>query len=115
LVHISVCQPCNRSSNRSRRTSPLTIRSSACSWTLQPNQHGRDSDETFLRKEFKGRLKSYEPRSTHSSSLEGDVENIRSYLTASIARPMVWCGLPAQGAACLKPSNLPYPSISGID
>jgi peptide subunit release factor 1 (eRF1) len=47
---------------------------------LQPDQHGRDNYETFLRKALKERLKGFETRSDERSSLERDIERIREYL-----------------------------------
>jgi peptide subunit release factor 1 (eRF1) len=47
---------------------------------LQPDQHGRDNYQAFVRKELKERLKSYPPRSPERESLERDVERIHEYL-----------------------------------
>jgi peptide subunit release factor 1 (eRF1) len=53
---------------------------------LQPDQHGRDNFETFVRKEFKERLKSYADASEQRGSLEQDFERIRSFLEQDVNR-----------------------------
>jgi peptide chain release factor subunit 1 len=47
---------------------------------LQPNQHGRDSFEPFLRKELAERVKTYGAEGPERQSLEQDAEKIRAYV-----------------------------------
>src|SRR3954447_9572395 len=46
----------------------------------QPNQHGRDNFQTFVRKELKARSQTYPARSPEREMLERDMERIASYL-----------------------------------
>jgi peptide chain release factor subunit 1 len=46
----------------------------------QPNQHGRDNYQTFVRKELKARSQTYPARSPEREMLERDMERIASYL-----------------------------------
>ncbi|MBI2835164.1 MAG: host attachment protein [Acidobacteria bacterium] len=46
----------------------------------QPDQHGRNGFEPFLRKAFKARAKTFAPASPEFESFERDVERIRQYL-----------------------------------
>jgi peptide chain release factor subunit 1 len=47
---------------------------------MQPNQHGRDHFEPFLRKELAGRVRTYPASGPERESLEKDVETIRRYV-----------------------------------
>lgn len=47
---------------------------------LQPDQHGRDNFESFVRKEFKAKVKSFAPESLELMSFERDTARIESYL-----------------------------------
>jgi hypothetical protein len=47
---------------------------------LQPDQHGRDSFEPFLRKELADRIRTYPAEGPERQSLERDAERIREYL-----------------------------------
>ena len=47
---------------------------------LQPDQHGRDNFESFVRKEFKAKAKSFAPESLELMSFERDTARIESYL-----------------------------------
>jgi peptide subunit release factor 1 (eRF1) len=51
---------------------------------LQPDQHGRDNYEAFVRKEFKERLRSFPPRSAERESVDRDVEKIHEYLKSEL-------------------------------
>jgi peptide chain release factor subunit 1 len=51
---------------------------------LQADQHGKDNYDTFLRKEFKERLASFDPRSDARACLDRDVEKIRTYLQREV-------------------------------
>ena len=46
----------------------------------QPDQHGRDNFEPFVRKEFKARAKAFPPDSLALASFEHDAARIREYL-----------------------------------
>ncbi len=52
----------------------------------QPNQHGRDEYDTFLRKMFGERLKSYRPSTGARRSLERDAERIQTYLAGELRK-----------------------------
>src|SRR5256885_11154943 len=47
---------------------------------LQPDQHGRDNFEPFLRKELAERLRTYSGQGPERDSLQRDVERIRAYV-----------------------------------
>lgn len=47
---------------------------------LQPDQHGRDNFESFVRKEFKAKAKSFAPESAELLSFKRDTARIESYL-----------------------------------
>lgn len=47
---------------------------------MQPDQHGRDNFESFVRKEFNARAKSFAPESLELASFKHDTARIRSYL-----------------------------------
>lgn len=47
----------------------------------QPNQHGRDHFEPFLRKELAARVRTYPAEGPERESLEKDAEKIRTYLS----------------------------------
>jgi peptide chain release factor subunit 1 len=46
----------------------------------QPNEHGRDQFQTFVRQEFKARSRTYLPGSPDRQSLDKDLERIASFL-----------------------------------
>ena len=46
----------------------------------QPGQHGRDQHQTFVRKEFKARARTFPANSPERESLERDLERIAQYL-----------------------------------
>ena len=50
----------------------------------QPDQHGRDHFEPFLRKELKARASTYAPRSPEGNSFDKDVEKITSWLSTEL-------------------------------
>lgn len=50
----------------------------------QPNEHGRDEYQTFVRKEFKARSESYPAGSPERESLERDLNRISRYLEAEV-------------------------------
>lgn len=54
----------------------------------QPDQHGRDNFERFVRKEFTALAKSFAPESPERDSFERDAERIRAYLREEL-RPSV--------------------------
>jgi len=47
---------------------------------MQPDQHGRDNFESFVRKEFSARAKSFAPESLEVASFKHDTARIRAYL-----------------------------------
>ncbi len=47
---------------------------------LQPNQHGRDDFDRFLRKELADRVATYATSGPERESLERDAEKIRAYV-----------------------------------
>jgi peptide subunit release factor 1 (eRF1) len=47
---------------------------------LEPDQHGRDNFESFVRKEFKAKAKSFAPESLELMSFKRDTARIESYL-----------------------------------
>jgi peptide chain release factor subunit 1 len=47
---------------------------------MQPDQHGRDNFESFIRKEFNARAKSFAPESQELASFKSDTARIRTYL-----------------------------------
>jgi peptide chain release factor subunit 1 len=47
---------------------------------MQPDQHGRDNFEPFLRKELSGRIRTYGADGPERKSLEQDAEKIRAYV-----------------------------------
>lgn len=51
---------------------------------LQPDQHGRDNFESFVRKEFKAKAKSLPPESLELMSFKRDTARIESYLRDEI-------------------------------
>jgi len=51
---------------------------------LQPDQHGRDNFESFVRKEFKAKAKSFPPDSLELMSFKRDQARIESYLRNDI-------------------------------
>jgi peptide subunit release factor 1 (eRF1) len=48
---------------------------------MQPDQHGRDNFDTFLRKELADRVRTYPAEGPERNSLERDAERIREYVT----------------------------------
>ena len=46
----------------------------------RPDQHGRDNFDSFVRKEFAARAKSFAPDSLERASFESDAARIRAYL-----------------------------------
>jgi peptide subunit release factor 1 (eRF1) len=46
----------------------------------RPDQHGRDNFDSFVRKEFAARARSYAPDSPERASFEHDAERIKAYL-----------------------------------
>ncbi|NUR53999.1 MAG: hypothetical protein HOQ29_06110 [Acidobacteria bacterium] len=50
----------------------------------QPNQHGRDSYQTFTRKEFKARQQTYPPNTPERDCLNRDLERITRYLETEL-------------------------------
>jgi peptide chain release factor subunit 1 len=46
----------------------------------QPNEHGRDQYQTFVRQEFKARSRTYPPGSSDRESLDKDLERINAFL-----------------------------------
>ncbi len=50
----------------------------------QPGQTGRDQYQSFIRKEFKARARTYPPNSPERQSLERDLERIGSYLASEL-------------------------------
>lgn len=52
----------------------------------QPNQHGRDNFEPFVRKEFAALERTYRLRSPERASLERDQERIRAYIRGELKR-----------------------------
>jgi len=52
----------------------------------QPDQHGRDHFQQFLRKEFADRLRTYAARSADRESLERDIARINTYIDQKLER-----------------------------
>ena len=52
----------------------------------QPDQHGRDNFDGFVRKEFAARARSYAPDSVERASFECDAERVRVYLRDELER-----------------------------
>jgi peptide chain release factor subunit 1 len=50
----------------------------------QPGQHGRDQHQGFIRKELKGRSRTYPPNSPDRASLDQDLEKIARYLETEL-------------------------------
>ena len=50
----------------------------------QPNQHGRDNFQAFVRKELKARAQTYPQRSPEREMLERDMERIAKYLEGEV-------------------------------
>jgi peptide chain release factor subunit 1 len=50
----------------------------------QPNQHGRDQHQGFVRKELKARAATYPPRSSEREMLDRDLERITTFLESSL-------------------------------
>jgi peptide chain release factor subunit 1 len=50
----------------------------------QPGQHGRDQHQAFIRKELKGRSRTYPPNSPDRASLDQDLEKIARYLETEL-------------------------------
>lgn len=50
----------------------------------QPNQHGRDHYQSFVRKEFKARAQTYAPNSPERASLDRDFDRIGRYLESEL-------------------------------
>ena len=50
----------------------------------QPNQHGRDNFQTFIRKELKARAQTFPERSSEREMLQRDMERIASYLEGQV-------------------------------
>jgi peptide chain release factor subunit 1 len=50
----------------------------------QPNQHGRDNFQSFVRKELKARAQTYPERSSEREMLQRDMERIASYLEGQV-------------------------------
>jgi len=49
---------------------------------LQPNEHGRDDFDRFIRKEFDARLRTYPSNSPERGSIERDMEKIQAHLAS---------------------------------
>ncbi len=49
---------------------------------LQPDQHGRDHVDPFLRKELEERVRTYPPESPERESLEADAERVRTHVSS---------------------------------
>jgi peptide chain release factor subunit 1 len=52
----------------------------------QPDQHGRDNFDGFVRREFAARARSYAPDSVERASFECDAERVRVYLRDELER-----------------------------
>jgi peptide chain release factor subunit 1 len=50
----------------------------------QPNQHGRDNYQTFVRKELKNRAATYAPKTPERESLDRDAERIARFLETGV-------------------------------
>src|SRR5438067_208040 len=50
----------------------------------QPNEHGRDNFQTFVRKELKARASTYAPGSMERDTLDRDMERIAAYLGSGV-------------------------------
>jgi len=50
----------------------------------QPNEHGRDQYQSFVRKELKARAATYPPRSSERGMLDRDLERITTFLDANV-------------------------------
>ena len=50
----------------------------------QPNERGRDQDQTFVRQEFKARSRTYTAGSPERESLDRDLERISAYLEGEL-------------------------------
>src|SRR4051794_6727227 len=50
----------------------------------QPDQHGRDQHQAFIRKEFKARGRTYPQGSPERASLDRDLERITNYLETEL-------------------------------
>jgi len=50
----------------------------------RPDQHGRDSFQAFVRKEFRARADTYPEGTPDRESLDGDLERIRTYLERDV-------------------------------
>jgi peptide subunit release factor 1 (eRF1) len=50
----------------------------------QPDGHGRDNFQAFVRKELKARAQTYPPRSAEREMLDRDLERITTYLESSV-------------------------------
>src|SRR4051812_7978925 len=50
----------------------------------QPNEHGRDQYQTFVRKELKARAATYPARSSEREMLERDLERISAFLASDV-------------------------------
>ena len=51
---------------------------------MQADQHGRDNFESFVRKEFKAKAKSFSSESPELYSFKRDAERIRTYLQQEV-------------------------------
>src|SRR5436190_11536741 len=67
----------------------------------QPNQHGRDHFDTFVRKELKARAATYPEKSAERELLGRDLERIGSYLGTSVNPSANGVAIFACGAADL--------------
>ena len=66
------------------RFTPTTMPVLSVYLNTQPDRHGRDHFESFLRKELKARANTYAPRSPERDSFDKDVQKITSWVGAEL-------------------------------
>ena len=75
---------------------------------LTPDQHGRDNFEQFCRKAFAERVKGFKESSSQRTSLERDVERIKTYLANDVNRSANGLAIFASAGKRSPPDARPY-------
>jgi peptide chain release factor subunit 1 len=76
--------PLNNLIDRLATFKPVALPVISLYLNTQPNEHGRDNFDAFLRKEFKAQAAQFEARSPELESYQRDVERIQDYLRAEL-------------------------------
>ena len=80
LIRVNRCVPLSDYLDQLSAFEPTPLPVISLYLNAQPDQHGRDNFEPFVRKEFAAVARTFESRSPERRSFEADAERIRAYL-----------------------------------